>query len=164
MSLSNRTDRYVIIITIIIFFVPYAILVAVYAPPPTMPNSGVADFEKTLIAVDGILLGFAGIMFAQLLAGGQSQRSVAGLQRNLSILLLRLPVRGAALVVSYFTGSIVISVWILADADTSPNAQTRIADAVVLPLISMVLALVLLLVYMTRYSRAQLSLNEAGPQ
>jgi hypothetical protein len=158
------TDWKILFITIIIMLVPYAILVSVINPPPTMLNSGVADLEKTLIGVNGILLGFAGIMFAQLLAGGQTQRRTGDQsQRNLSNLLLRLPVRGAVIVVAYFTVSIVISIWILTVADANPDSTTKIGDAVVLPLLSMIFALILLLSYMVRYGTAQRSLNETSP-
>src|SRR2546428_10649673 len=96
----SRTDWKILFITVIVMAVPYGILVSVLTPPPTMPNSGVADLEKTMIGVNGILLGFAGIMFAQLLAGGQNQRRAGDQsQRNMSNLLLRLPVRGAVIVV-----------------------------------------------------------------
>jgi hypothetical protein len=157
--LSMRADYIVAIITAIVYSIVIGVLIFAINPTPTMPNAGVADLEKTLIDVNGILLGFAGIMFAQLLAGGQSLRStVAPAQRDLSNQLLRLPLRGVILVFAYFTFSIVISVLVLTGAETNPTSTTRISDAVGAPLLSMILALLLLGLYLGRYGRTQLSL------
>lgn len=126
------------------------------SPVPLMPNSGVADLEKTLIDVNGVLLGFSGIMIAQILASSQSKINpqLSGPSRAQPIFLGYASVNEAISVLVYFTISIVASVILLTGADRNPSGTTEVADAVVFPLTAMIAALIAIGSFLRDYAKS----------
>lgn len=133
----RRMDYILFGATILGLLPPYVYLGVILNPPATMPNGAVIELEKVLIDVTGILLGFSGVMFAQLLAGFQSKKEES------TIIW-----RGILRVFIFLTFSIALSIFYLSSALSDPTARSQTGQAVLLPLIPMVLGILLIPAYM----------------
>jgi len=127
-----------------------------------LANTGVRDLETTLIQVNGLLLAFSAVLFAQLLSGTVPKGVLSGmpwafekklLERLTSVsqaLLLRIVV-----VFLLFVASLLSSIFVLVSALLSPTSATPIADSVVIPVAPMVVGISYVLVAVGLHLKAE---------
>jgi hypothetical protein len=112
----------------------------------SLTGQATVQLETTLIQALGIMLGFSGIIFAQLLAGFQKEQP--GSEREAHISLL---VRMFQYILVYFVLSIGLALWYLVQGLADPSNTIFIAFSVVLPATPTIFALLLIMGYLSAY-------------
>jgi hypothetical protein len=155
----SRLELLLIAVAVLTFFVLYSTL---NIEAVNLANSGVRDLETTLIQVNGLLLAFSAVLFAQLLSGAVPRevlnrmsfaneiRILKGLNAVSQALLLR-TVAVFLLFVTSLLGSIILLVLAL----SNPASATSIANAVLIPVAPLVLGISYILIAVGSYLKAQ---------
>lgn len=158
-KIPSKSELLLIAVAVPTFFALYS---ALTLEAPNLANSGVRDFETTMLQVNGLLLAFSGVLFAQLLSGavprevlnrmsfGNEVKILKSLNSVSQALLLR-----TMIVFLLFVTSLLGSVSVLVLALLSPASTTPIADAVVIPITPMVVGISYVLIAVGLYLKAQ---------